>query len=161
MNLRTYEITEITEEEYYYLILPDIDGIENNCRLYCTENEIFFETPDKKCRVYHDIPVKLDPNALLKKGNDIYFSVLTDKHLILKYNMEEERLYEDVNNKYTGDIQLYSVTNSGKYIFGTYNHIYRDGNFFIVGENELVFKEVDQNRLNEICEEYNKALGNL
>ncbi len=153
MNLKTYEITEITEKEFFYFIISDIDGIENNCRLYCTENEIFFETPDKKCRLYHDIPVKLAPNVFVKKGNNIYFSLLTDKYIFFKYNMEEEKLYEAFNNKY-GEYILYSVTDSGKYIFGTYDHIYRDGNFFIVREDELGFKEADQDRLNQICEDY-------
>ena len=158
MDLKTYEITEITEEEFFYIIVTDVDGIENNARLYCTENEIIFETTKKKCQVYHSVPANLGAFALVKKGNDIYFSVSFNKNGILKYNTEEEKLYEAVKNWRTKDFELYSVSDSGKYIFGTYDHIYRDGNFFIVGKDELEFKEVDQNRLNEICENYNKGL---
>lgn len=156
-NLKTHEITEISEEEYFYLYIPDIDGIENNCRLYCTDKEIIFETTNKKCRLYHDTPVVLEVDALLKKGNDIYFSVYANENSIFKYNMEEEKVYEAISDKYTKENRLYAVTDGCKYIFGSYNHLYRDGDVFIVGGDELEFKEISQNRFNEVCENFGKA----
>lgn len=160
LNLKTYEITEISEEEYFYLYIPDLDGIENNCRSHCTENEIVFETTDKTCKLYYDSPVKLGIDLLLKKGDDIYFSVFANENSLFKYSMDEEKLYEAVYSEYTDEIQLYAVTSDSKYIFGTYDRSYKNSSLFVAGEDNVVFLEVDADRFNEICGKYSDALKN-
>lgn len=165
LNLKTHEITEISEDEYYYLYIPDLDGIENNCRAHCKENEIVFETTDKICKLRYDSSVKLGIDPLLKKGDDIYFSVFANENILFKYSMAEEKLYEADYSDYIdeiqlNEIQLYSVTGDGRYIFGTYDQSYKNSSLFVAGEDNVVFLEVNTDRFNEICEKYSDALKN-
>lgn len=159
LDLKTHEITEISEEEYFYHYIPDLDGIENNCRIHCTENEIIFETTDKTCKLHYDSPEKIGIDPLLKKGDDIYFSVFANDNILFKYSMAEEKLYEADYNDFINDtkadeIQLCAVTNEGKYIFGTYDRFYRNNSLFIAGKDDIVFLEIDADRFSEVCEKY-------
>lgn len=164
IDLKTYEITEISEEEYFYHYVPDLDGIENNCRSHCTENEIVFETTNKLCKLQYDSPEKIGIDPWLKKGDDIYFSVFANDNILFKYSMAEEKLYEaDYNDYLNGikadEIQLYAVTNEGRYIFGTYDRHYNNS-LFIAGEDDVVFLEIGADRFNEVCGKYCDALEN-
>lgn len=154
-NLNTHKITENNNDFEPYIFKDNLDA-NGNCITYYKDNTIYFQTMEKTSSLIFECETQYNPisfDSRLKIGSDIYFEVIGNNKSIFKYDLNEEKLYESTYNNPKANSHLKSVFIEG-YIFVNEDEIY------MTDKNKLDFFEVDENRLNEICENYNMYFTN-
>ena len=144
-DLTTHEITDSSLQENVMFIVSD------DCMISYDNGTSGFVTPEKICELTSEvITIGAPIFPWLKENNDVYFTVYGNASSIFKYDLAEERLYEAEYAELKNNT-LAAVTTNG-YVFVTENE-----EVYTVNKEEIQFSEIDGDRYNEVCENWQAA----
>ncbi len=124
-----------------------IDFCSENCIAWFDDNITNIVTNEKVVQLKSDIYLDYIPlNIDVSDENNIYFRVFGNDDSVFKLNFKDEILYE---------AQLDGIGNSKVIsVFKDNYFIKTDKNISTINNEDLVFKEIDSTRYNEVCEHF-------
>ena len=144
-DLTTHDITDSSVGEKFTF------AISGDCMITYDNCTTSFVTPDKTCELISEVATTGAPVfPWIKANNEVYFTVYGNASSIFKYDLADEKLYEA---EYDGlnDDWLVAVPTDG-YVFAAEND-----EIYTVKKEDIQFSEIDGDRYNEVCENYNAA----
>lgn len=143
-DLSTHEITESSLRENVRFLLDD-------CVITYDNGTSGLVTPEKTCELTSEVITDSTPiYPWLKADNEVYFNVYGNASSIFKYDLADEKLYEAEYAELKNNT-LVAVTTNG-YVFVTENE-----DVYTAKKEDIQFSEIDGDRYNEVCENWQAA----
>lgn len=145
-DLTTHEITDSSFQENINFTVPD------DCVVSYDNGTTSIVTPEKTCELTSEVITTGTPiYPWLKTDNEVYFEVYGNASSIFKYDLAAEKLYEAEYAELKNNT-LAAVTTNG-YVFVTEND-----EVYTVKKEDIQFSEIDGDRYNQVCENWQAAV---